>query len=587
VMRISSLGVIDAAVLELSPGLTVVTGETGAGKTMVVQGLALLMGGRADSALVRPGCARAVVEGRLVVPADGATARRAAEAGAELDEGGDRDHGALLVGRTISAEGRSRAYLGGRSVPATLLAELADDLVTVHGQSDQLRLLRPEAQRAALDRFAGAAATEPLDRHRRAYTRWQAVSLSLAGLTDQARERAREADLLRFGLAEIDAAAPIGGEDVELAAEVGRLAHADTLRTAAARAHEALLGDPVDDAVADATGLVAFARRALDAAAGHDPALAALAERLAEVSYALVDVAADLASYAEQLDTDPRRLAAAQDRQAVLRGLVRKYGADIEAVLVWAEQARGRLAELDHDDEEIASLTAERQRLLGELATAATALSAVRNTAATQLGSRIGAELAELAMPRARVTAVVRARPAAVATAGLLVDGQSVEFGPDGVDEVELRLEPHAGAPARPLHRGASGGELSRVMLAVEVVFAAADPVPTMVFDEVDAGVGGGTAVEVGRRLARLARSHQVIVVTHLPQVAAFADRHLAVVKSDDGSVTRSGVRLLTGADRVEELSRMLAGLASSALARGHAEELLAVATETKARAPA
>src|SRR5664280_2623187 len=456
-MRITSLGVIDAAVLELSPGLTVVTGETGAGKTMVVQGLALLMGARADSALVRPGCARAVVEGRLVVPADGATARRAAEAGAELDEGDDRDHGALLVGRTISAEGRSRAYLGGRSVPATLLAELADDLVTVHGQSDQLRLLRPEAQRAALDRFAGAAATEPLDRHRRAYTRWQVVSLSLAGLTDQARERAREADLLRFGLAEIDAAAPIGGEDVELAAEVGRLAHADTLRTAAARAHEALLGDPVDDAVADATGLVAFARRALDAAAGHDPALAALAERLAEVSYALVDVAADLASYAEQLDTDPRRLAAAQDRQAVLR---------------------------------------------------------------------------------ARVTAVVRARPAAVATAGLLVDGQSVEFGPDGVDEVELRLEPHAGAPARPLHRGASGGELSRVMLAVEVVFAAADPVPTMVFDEVDAGVGGRTAVEVGRRLARLARSHQVIVVTHLPQVAAFADRHLAVVKSDDGSVT-------------------------------------------------
>jgi DNA repair protein RecN (Recombination protein N) len=592
-IRIAGLGVIEDAVLELAPGLTVVTGETGAGKTMVVQGLNLLLGGRADPALIRPSSGRTLIEGRIALAGDNSARARALAAGAELDDG------ALLVSRTVSAPGRSRAFLGGRAVPATLLAGIAEELVTVHGQADQMRLLRPPVQRAALDRFAGAAVTEPLARYRRGYQRWREVAQALAELTTQARERARQADLLRFGLAEIEAAAPVAGEEDELATEVARLAHADTLRTAAGRAADVLVGDPVaGDSGADATGLVALARRALDAAAAHDPGLAALADRLAGVSYALADVATDLAAYADGLDADPRRLAAAQDRQAVLRGLLRKYGEDVAAVLAWAREAAERLAELDDDGSRLHRLTAQREELVEELGRAAAAVSLARAEAAARFGTQVSAELAELAMPGGRVEAALSQRLAPEPAAGarsedfdpdaawVVVAGRRLVAGPDGVDEVELRLTPHLGAPARPLQRGASGGELSRVMLAVEVVFAAADPVPTMVFDEVDAGVGGRTAVEIGRRLARLARSHQVVVVTHLPQVAAFADRHLVVAKADDGSVTRSGVTAVEGPARVAELSRMLAGLAESELARGHAQELLAAAAAAKGAQP-
>lgn len=579
-LRIIGLGVIDDAVVELGPGLTVLTGETGAGKTMVVQGLHLLFGGRADVALVRPGSRRAVVEGRLVVDPEGAAARRAVEAGAELDDD------TLLVARTVAAEGRSRAHVGGRGVPVAVLAELAEELVTVHGQSDQQRLLRPGMQRAALDRYAGPAVLEPLGRYRAGYERWRAVEAELAERSTRARDRAQEADLLRLGLASVREAAPQPGEDAALSAEVERLSHADALRAAAERAHEALLGDPGrDDAEGsgvDATGLVGRARQAISGACAHDPALGVLADRLAEVSYLLADVAADLASYAADLDTDPVRLAAAQERQAVLAALTRRYAPDLEGVLAWAATAQTRLAELDGDGERVDELVAERAALLAELGRLAGVVSQARVRAAERFGRAVSAELAELAMPAASVLAACSSRPAPGGSPGIVLDGRRLVFGPDGVDEVELLLVPHPGASPRPVQRGASGGELSRVMLAVEVVFAGADPVPTMVYDEVDAGVGGRAAVEMGRRLARLARDHQVVVVTHLPQVAAFADRHLLVVKSDDGSVTRSGVVRLDPARRVRELSRMLAGLEKSELARGHAEELLAAAASAK-----
>ncbi|MFD5746974.1 DNA repair protein RecN [Streptomyces sp. NPDC127033] len=571
-MRIRSLGVIDDAVVELSPGFTAVTGETGAGKTMVVTSLGLLLGGRADPALVRIGAKSAVVEGRITLVPGAPATLRAEEAGAELDEG------ALLISRTVSAEGRSRAHLGGRSVPVGMLGELADDLVAVHGQTDQQGLLRPARQRKALDRYAGDAVGAPHATYATAYRRLRAVAAELDELTTRARERAQEADLLRFGLTEIAAVEPLAGEDTELAAEAERLGHAEALASAASLGHAALAGNPEDPEGVDATTLVGGAGRALEAVKAHDPVLAGLADRLGEIAILLTDVAGELAGYADNLDADPRRLAAVEERRAALTGLTRKYGTDIDAVLAWSEESAARLTELEGDDERIGELTAERDALRAELSGLAQALTDARTEAAARFAEAVTAELASLAMPHARVSFDIRQTESPDESAGVDVGGRSVAYGPHGADEVELLLAPHPGAQPRPIAKGASGGELSRVMLAVEVVFAGSDPVPTYLFDEVDAGVGGKAAVEVGRRLAKLARSAQVVVVTHLPQVAAFADRQLLVEKTVDGSVTSSGVTILEGEDRVRELSRMLAGQEDSETARAHAEELLAAA---------
>lgn len=558
-VRISGLGVIDDAVLELSPGFTAVTGETGAGKTMVVTGLGLLFGGRADPARVRPGAERASIEGRLTVQADGKVSARVAEAGGEVD-----DDGLLIVHRSVSAEGRSRASAGGRSVPVGLLAFLADELVAVHGQSDQQRLLQAGRQRAALDRYAGHELLRVLGDYTTGYRRHREVEQILDELTGQARERAQEADLLRFGLEEIERAEPVAGEDAQLRTDSERLGNADALRIAAQTAHEALLGSPDSaDAAPDAVGLLGTARQALEAVGEHDRALAGLAERLAEAGYLISDAATELAVYADSVEADPAALAAVQERRALIGQLVRKYGGTdgtVDEVLDWARDAADRLTELTGDDENIEALRAESAELAERLAELAGRLTELRTAAGERLADAVTAELAVLAMPHARLHVSVT---------------ETEGFGPHGRDEVELRLAAHPGAPPLPLHKGASGGELSRVMLAVEVVFAGSDPVPTFVFDEVDAGVGGRAAVEIGRRLARLARDAQVIVVTHLPQVAAFADRHLVVVKSDDGSVTSSGVQALEDAGRVRELSRMLAGLEDSEFGRAHAEELL------------
>lgn len=573
-MRIRGLGVIDDAVLQLGPGLTVVTGETGAGKTMVVQGLSLLFGGRSDAGRIRPGAERALVEGRLVLPVGSAALSRAADAGAELDDD------ALLVSRSVGADGRSRAHLGGRSVPVGVLGELGESVLALHGQSDQQRLLKPAQQRAALDRYAGAPVVSLRERFAASWAQWRDVRATLEQLRAEAAERAREAELLRLGLAEVEAAAPAPGEDTALVAEIERLANADDLRAAAAGASQALTGDESAPDAGDALALVTAARRALETAPGHDPDLAALAARLGELGHLVSDVALELSSYLASVDADPVRLSVAQERLAVLTALVRRHGAaDLDGVLAWAARASDRLLELDRTDDRVAALEEQDTALERSLGPLAAELSAARVAAATRFGTAVSTELAELAMPQARVTAQVTQREE---PDGLPVGGHRLAATADGVDEVELLLEPHPGAPARALQKGASGGELSRVMLAVEVVFAGSDPVPLMVFDEVDAGVGGRAAVEVGRRLARLAREHQVLVVTHLPQVAAFADRHLQVVKDSDGSVTRSGVVPLDDAERVAELSRMLAG-ADTGLARGHAEELLVAAAQERA----
>ncbi len=566
-VQITGLGVIDEAVLELSPGFNVVTGETGAGKTMVVSGLGLLFGGRADPSRVRPGTERAVVEGRLRIDPGGTVARQVGEAGGDLDDDGST----VILTRSVSAEGRSRATAGGRSVPVSLLTYLAEDLVAVHGQSDQQQLLRPGRQRQALDRFGGPELAELLAAYQRSYHRHQQVAAELDELTSQAMQREREAEDLRRGLSEVERAEPAAGEDVELVAEEERLANADALHSAATAAHEALAGDPTASyEAADVLGLLAAARTALESAAQHDPKLGALAGRVGEAAYLLADVAGELAAYAQSVEADPARLAMVQERRAELARLVRAYapGGDTAALLAWAKAAAARLSELDSDEDRIGELGRQEAELAATVADLAGQLTAARTQAAKRFADEVTDELTALAMPHARVSVAVTPAPS---------------FGPHGADEVEIRLAAHPGAPALPLHKGASGGELSRVMLAIEVVFAGADPVPTFVFDEVDAGVGGKAAVEVGRRLARLARLAQVIVVTHLPQVAAFADMHLVVEKASDGTVVRSGITRLDDASRVRELSRMLAGLEDSEFGQAHASELLTAASAERA----
>lgn len=578
-LRISSLGVIDASVLELGPGLTVITGETGAGKTMVVTALGLLLGGRADSGAVRNGAKQARVEGLVASAALPALATAVEEAGGEVDD--DR----VVLARNVSAEGRSRAFVGGAAVPIATLAGVAEPLVAVHGQSDQHRLLKPSTQRHALDRFG--ALEQQVAAYAGIHDELVATERELADTVAAARERAREADVLRFGVDEVAALAPQPGEDDDLAAEEQRLGHADTLRGAAEQAREALSSE---HGAPDALGAVAAARGLLEGVRDHDPEAGQLADRVAEVSYLLNDVAADVASYASRIDTDPTRLAAVSERRAALVALTRKYGDTVADVLAWADASSQRLVELDGTDDRIRELTDRSTALRERLAEAGARLSAARAAAAQQLGSAVSEELTLLAMPHAEVTVRVEKRltdPPAHRGDGapppvdlLEVDGAWVRFTRSGLDEVEFLLAANKGADARPLHKGASGGELSRVMLAVEVCLAGTSPVPTFVFDEVDAGVGGAAAVEIGRRLARLAEDAQVLVVTHLPQVAAFADRHVLVEKASDGTVTTSGLVSLDDAGRERELSRMLAGLTESDTALAHARELLDLARQ-------
>ncbi|SNY53891.1 DNA repair protein RecN [Paractinoplanes atraurantiacus] len=575
-LRITGLGVIDDTTLRLTAGMNVITGETGAGKTMVVTGLGLLFGGRADAGRVRSDPGRAVVEGRLRLGGKlGDEVRtRIADAGAEVDE-----DGSVLLSRTVTIEGRSRAHVGGRSMPVAMLTDIGERVLAVHGQSDQLRLLRPAEQRGALDRFAGPEHEKLLETYRESYGRWRAVVDDLADRRRNARDRAQEADLLKLGLDEISRVDPQPGEDEELRAEVQRLEHAEGLRVAATIAAQALAGGvEVSDETPDATQLLGTARRTLEAQAELDASLGELAGRIEEAATLVGDVASELSTYLGTLDADPARLEQIYERRAALRSLTRKYADDVEGVIAWADNARTRLSQLDNSDELLEELDKERQRLATQVGELAERLTAARVEAAGRFSEAVSVELAGLAMPHARVEIAVLPR-------GAGKDEPSVgdlAVGPDGADEIELRLLAHPGAPSLPLQKGASGGELSRVMLAIEVVFAGAGGPETLVFDEVDSGVGGTAAVEIGRRLARLARTHQVLVVTHLPQVAAFADRHLVVAKDTGGAITTSGVRIVEETERARELARMLAGLPDSDLGIAHAEELLAVAGREK-----
>jgi DNA repair protein RecN (Recombination protein N) len=574
-IRIESLGAIGAAVGEFGSGLTVLTGETGTGKTMVVTGLHLLGGARADPTRVRSGADRAVVEGRFTtMDLDDVVV-------AQLDEmldasGAERDEdGSVIVLRSVSRDGPSRAYLGGRSVPAKSLSAITTELLTLHGQNDQLRLMRPDEQRGALDRFAGAGAV--LERYRKLRDAWLSARRDLIDRRNRSRELAQEADRLKFALNEIDTADPQPGEDDALIAEILRLSELDTLREAAALARAALSADDADGSGLSATDSLGKARAALEST--DDATLQALAGQIGEALTVVVDAAGELAGFLDELPVDASALESKLIRQGQLRTLTRKYAADIDGVLRWAQKSRERLAQIDVSEEGIAALERRVGELARELCEAATDLSSVRRKAAKRLAKEVTAELSGLAMGDAQFTIAVATDRAAgdddPATL-ILPSGELVRAGADGIDQVEFGFAAHRGMTLLPLAKSASGGELSRVMLALEAVLAASAAGTTMVFDEVDAGVGGRAAVQVGRRLARLARTHQVIVVTHLPQVAAYADVHLVVHTA--GPKGTSVVRRVTDDDRVAELARMLAGLGESDSARAHARELLETA---------
>lgn len=552
-LRIRDLGVIVDTTLTLGPGFTAITGETGAGKTMVVTALGLLMGERSDAGTVRSGAEAARVGG-LVRTQDPGVVELVEDAGGEVEDGD------LTLTRTVSREGRSRASVGGSAAPVGSLAKLAERLFAVHGQSEQLRLRNQTTQREMLDRFAGTPLLETLSEYQQAHARRRELAETYRELSEAREERAREAGRLREELEQIEAVDPQPGEEDELRQRIERLSNLEDLRSATSAALRGLANEDDDPFAADASSLIDGALREIERVAAADSRLVSLAESLRTLSFQAADAVRELAGYASDLDQDgPGELAAANERLSQLTALLRQFGGDTAEVIEHGSAAAARLIELEGDDERIGALSAEVVEAAEAERVLADRLSSTRRETGVMLGELVTAELRELAMPDAR----------------FLVEVAQVPLGRFGADEVRLLLQSHAGASPRPLAKGASGGELSRIMLALEVVVAASDPVPTFVFDEVDAGVGGAAAIEIGRRLARLARSSQVIVVTHLAQVAAFANNHLQVVKDSAGGFSQSSCRRLDGEERLAEMARLLSGLADSESALAHADELL------------
>lgn len=553
---IRDLGVIQEARLAFGPGLTVITGETGAGKTMVLSALGLLLGERSDTSSIRRGQDQAFVEGRWFLKDNTDIAaqvtERLAEAGAEIS-GGE-----LIMNRSVSSEGRGRASVSGKAAPINLLSELGEKLVVVHGQSDQIRLKSAAAQREALDQFAGVAAE--LSEYQTHFQAWKSATAQLLEIQSALDAREKEASELRAAVDELEAADPKPGEDQELTDQANRLTHIEELRIAASSAHEAISSESFDGAT-DAIGLIGVARRALEQVAAHDPELEKIAESLKQLGYQLNDVAAEISGYLDGLDGDSaRELEAIQERRAVLNTLIRKYGPTLDDVITLRESASDRLLELDASSELIDQLTMQVEHEHQAMTVAAEKLSELRKNAAVKLADQVTTELAALAMSGSTLVVEV---------------AQAPEFGTFGKDQVSIQLSSYSGAEPRPLGKGASGGELSRIMLAIEVVLAQSEQAPTFIFDEVDAGVGGAAAIEVGRRLAMLAKQAQVIVVTHLAQVAAFANQHLRVLKNSTDEFTATDVVTLNTEERVNELARMLSGMPESESGRTHAAELL------------
>jgi DNA repair protein RecN (Recombination protein N) len=554
-ISIRDLGVIAEAKLKFGPGLTVLTGETGAGKTMVLTAVGLLLGERSDTSAIRQGQDQAFVEGRWQINQHQKANELVVEAG------GNVDAGELIVNRSVARDGRSRSAIGGAAAPVNLLASLGEQLVAVHGQSDQIRLKSGIAQREALDQFSGVATL--LGKYRDVFDRWKTLEARLETLRSASSSRETEIQQLQEATAELDRLKPEAGEDEALAEKAQRLTHSEELRIAASEAHELLSSENTDT---DAIALVGKARRVLEAASVNDPELGKVAETLRQLGFQLGENAAALNGYlASSEGGGAAELELVQQRRADLGAAMRKYGPTLAEVISFQETAGKKLLELDNSDEQIAALTLERDALFAEVQDLAGQVTAVRKHAALRLETAVTEELKSLAMGGATLVVSVT---------------ETSEYQLHGADLVSIQLAAYPGAEPRPIGKGASGGELSRIMLAIEVVLARTEQALTFIFDEVDAGVGGAAAIEVGKRLAQLAKVAQVIVVTHLGQVAAFANQHLRVLKTMSDQYTASDVVELQGEDRVEEIARMLSGMAESDTARANARELMIKAKE-------
>lgn len=559
---IRDLGVIGEARLQIGPGFTALTGETGAGKTMILTALGLLLGDRADSASVRRGQEQAQVHGLWKLDPNSKASAQVAERLGEADV--DYEPSELIISRTVSADGKSRASINARPVPAGLLTELGEKLVVVHGQSEQMRLKSSSAQREALDAFAGKDLAQALARYQENFALWKSAQERLLDLKAQASSRVKEAQELRIELSELDQADPQPGEDQELAAIAERLNNSEAIRSAAAAAHEALSSESVGD-VQDVLGLLSQARKSLESGSQFDARMEPLVAQLKELGIQAREAAGQIASLLASLEVDGERsLDEVQARRSVLIGLMRRFGPSLDEVISYREKASLRLLDLDSSEDQVSELQSKVDLMHEALVADARVMTELRSNAAQSLAQQVTEELNALAMPGS--TLVVEVTP--------------VELGPHGADNIAILLSSYQGAEPRPLGKGASGGELSRIMLAIEVVLAKTKSNPTFIFDEVDAGVGGAAAIEIGKRLARLAQQAQVIVVTHLAQVAAFSNTHLRVLKTHANEFTSSDVVNLTEVARVEELARMLSGMSDSELARAHAAELWQLAKQ-------
>ena len=561
-ISIRNLGVIESAEIHFEPGLNVLTGETGAGKTMVLTALALILGGKSESEKVRTGAERLIATGRFAVPVQISIPLE--EVGAQLEEG------SLLISRTVTSDGKSRINLGGLPTTSARVSELASELVEVHAQSSTNRLTKPAFVRATLDAFGGHLALVEEVSH--IYHRYNEMSERILQLQRDQRNRDLEIAKLAEFMKAFSAVTPKPGEPEEIELELTRLNSVDELQQGVSAALN--FSDAEDFSVLAA---LVNAKRALEHLAGKDSALDAVADELGDGLYRMQEVIGSLHRYLAALDADPIRLEYLQERKSAINSLLKKFGEGSDREVAYdqlisrAQESEVRIADLEGGGSRIADLEGELAEIFSNLLTAAQKLSGLREVAASTLQEKISQEVRSLAMAHSALTIEVTTRP-----------GSSIDdFNSFGLDDISLLFTSHEGAAPGAINKVASGGELSRVMLAIEVVLASVNPVPTYIFDEVDAGVGGRAAIEVGRRLKLLAKSSQVIVVTHLAQVAVWADNHLVVRKSEGGLVSASDVSSLTEEERSVEIARMLSGQEDSATARQHAKELLELVRES------
>jgi len=555
-ISIRSLGVIESSNIEFKPGLTVLTGETGAGKTMVLTALGLVLGSKSDSDLVRAGQERAIVTGKFAVPKDLATQI--------IDAGGEIEEESVVISRTVSTAGKSRVLVGGVVSSAAAVSSFASSLVEIHAQSSSSKLTKPGVARELLDRFAGIDLTA----YQQTFDQYQQMLRRINELKEQLSQADRQIAELSELADEFAKLNPKSGELVEIENEIAKLGSVEVLNQAVSTALNLFENEDLS-----AVNMLQQIRKSLDQVTGKDKQLDAITERYTESLLNLQDISSDLSSYLSQLEADPNRFEKLQDRKASLNSLLKRYGkgsdkeAAFEQLLIDGKSAKERIADLSGGDQRVAELQKEADSFFKQLQEQGLALSKLRKVNGEKLSSQVTDEVRSLSMPNASF--VIEQ------TIGDVKNSKS--FTSNGIDEISILFSAHSGGTPLALNKVASGGELSRVMLALEVVIAEAEPIGTYIFDEVDAGVGGKAAIEVGRRLSKLSKSAQVIVITHLAQVAAWADNHLVVKKSENGLVTQSDVMEVRATERKIEIARMLSGQEDSQTAQEHAGELLAI----------